>query len=265
MGDWIKMRAALIDHPKVIAITRQLSASRSFRDWLTPGGGGSINGQIVSDPALRCVTTALLLRVWSVARETGKFIEMDLVLEHSVLSDLDQIAGVDGFGSAMESVGWARSGGGVVLPNFIEFNVPTGNAERQREYRERKKQALHTVTTPLQRSITKPVTREEKRRVITPIVPKGTNGVDATFAEFWQLYPQKVGKKKAAEAWAKIHPDDQLHHLILAAIEQAKATPKWRKQNGEFIPDPATWLNGRRWEDQYHPAPGLITEGHVPV
>src|ERR1041385_9124021 len=106
-GDWIKMRGALLDHPKVISLGRRLHASKAFRDWLTPGGGSETNGQIVSSEALRCVTTALLLRVWSVARESGKFVDEDLILEHSELADLDQIAGVPGFGAAMSNVGWA--------------------------------------------------------------------------------------------------------------------------------------------------------------
>src|SRR5215510_167928 len=78
-GDWIKMRSALLDHPKVIAMARRLHSERAFRDWLTPGGGSPMNGQVASDHALRCVTTALLMRVWSLSREHGKFVDADLL------------------------------------------------------------------------------------------------------------------------------------------------------------------------------------------
>jgi hypothetical protein len=105
-GDWIKMRGALLDHPKVIAMTRALQETEEFRDWMTPGGGGHMNGKIVSDHASRAVTTALLLRAWSCAREHGKFEGDDLWLEHSWVEDLDQLAGAPGVGLAMESVGW---------------------------------------------------------------------------------------------------------------------------------------------------------------
>ena len=36
---------------------------------------------------------------------------------------------------------------------------------------------------------------------------------------------------------------------MLKAIEAQKRTPDWFKQEGQFIPYPATWLNGKRWED----------------
>ena len=162
-GDWIKMRGALLDHPKVIAIAKRLQANNEFRHWLTPGGA-TTSGQIVSPVALRCVTTALLMRVWSGAREHGKFVEDDLVLPFSDLADLDEIAGAPGVGEAMAYVEWAIETNGVTLPNFKEFNVPMTNAEKQKEYRERK----NGVTGPLpyegneNQSIV--TTREEKSR-----------------------------------------------------------------------------------------------------
>lgn len=142
--DWIKMRAALVDHPKVIAMSRALQADNDFRHWLTPGGApGAV--QIVSNRALRCVTTALLMCVWSVARATGKFDGDDLFLPHSNVVDLDEIAGAPGVGAAMVALGWVKElprNGGLFLPNFVEFNVPKTSAERQHEYRERQKEAL---------------------------------------------------------------------------------------------------------------------------
>jgi hypothetical protein len=165
-GDWIKMRGALLDHPKVIAMTRLLQQNKDFREWLTPGGGGDMNGKIVSDPASRAVTTACLLRVWSAAREHGKFDGDDLHLEHSWTDDIDQLAGCPGFGLAMSSVGWVighPTKRGVILPNFKEFNVPMTEAERAKEYRERKKNG-----------ITKPsrTQRDEKRSNVTTRVEK---------------------------------------------------------------------------------------------
>lgn len=139
-GDWIKMRGALLNHPKVIVIGRKLHETREFRDWLTPGGGGPSNGQIVSNAALRCVTVSLLMSVWSTLRMTGTFVENDLYLEHSEVEDLDQISGVKGFGEAMLAVGWVveeEAGNGIFFPNFKEFNVPLTPAEKQESYRKR--------------------------------------------------------------------------------------------------------------------------------
>lgn len=164
-GEWIKMRAQLLQSPKLLAMSRALHAHRQFREWLTPGGGGAANGQVVSDDALRCVTCALLLRVWSAAREFGKFDGDDLVLDGIEVRDIDTIAGCFGVGESMVAVGWAEfEQGALVLPKFKQHNAPMTNAERQSEFRRRRKPtdleteeddyALHernadAVTTPL--------------------------------------------------------------------------------------------------------------------
>jgi len=70
------------------------------------------------------------------------------------------------------------------------------------------------------------------------------------FIKFWDHYPRKVAKKDAAKAFAKLNPDPELLELIITKIDKSKLTDAWTKQNGEFIPYPATWLNSCRWEDQ---------------
>lgn len=69
------------------------------------------------------------------------------------------------------------------------------------------------------------------------------------FSEFWNLYPKKVGKEAARKSWNKVHPDQSLFNKIMQSIAEAKASEQWRKQNGQFIPNPATWLNQGRWDD----------------
>lgn len=163
-GDWIKMRGALLDHPKVIAISKQLQGNTEFRNWLTPGGSGAVNGQVVSDAALRCVTASLLMRVWSGAREHGKFVDDDLVLPFSEIEDLDQMAGAPGVGAALEYVEWAVRANGVTLPNFKEFNVPMTAAEKQKEYRDRQKNVTDTLPAEGNETVENVTSRVEKSR-----------------------------------------------------------------------------------------------------
>lgn len=66
------------------------------------------------------------------------------------------------------------------------------------------------------------------------------------FAEFWSAYPKKVAKGDAEKAWKKHKPDLD---RCLAALDIAKRSLDWTKDGGQFIPYPATWLNGKRWED----------------
>jgi len=70
------------------------------------------------------------------------------------------------------------------------------------------------------------------------------------FEEFWQLYPRKVGKAAAQKAWWRIKPAADHHTKILAAINEAKKCEQWKADNGRYIPNPATWLNQGRWDDE---------------
>lgn len=70
------------------------------------------------------------------------------------------------------------------------------------------------------------------------------------FAEFWEVYPRHTAKANAQKAWAKLRPDPATVATILRAVEAQKQSSAWLKDGGQFIPHPATWLNGRRWEDE---------------
>lgn len=69
----------------------------------------------------------------------------------------------------------------------------------------------------------------------------------AEFEKFWSAYPRKEGKQKARAAFEKVNVSLD---ILLESIEQQKRSAQWCKDNGQFIPHPATWLNGKRWEDQ---------------
>ena len=70
------------------------------------------------------------------------------------------------------------------------------------------------------------------------------------FESFWSLYPRKVSKQTALKAFLKLSPNDELLQLIIKGVEIQSKTDQWQKDNGQFIPHPATWLNQRRWEDE---------------
>ena len=70
------------------------------------------------------------------------------------------------------------------------------------------------------------------------------------FSEFWMLYPKKQAKAAAEKAYLKIKPDRALFEKMKKALEAQKASFDWQKENGRYIPLPATWLNGKRWEDE---------------
>lgn len=90
------------------------------------------------------------------------------------------------------------------------------------------------------------------------------NGHRANFDRFWSIYPKKRGKGEAEKVWAKLHPDDALVGAMVSKIEQAKRTPDWMKEGGQFIPYPATWLNAKGWEDEYG-AVSTPTQRRIPL
>lgn len=74
--------------------------------------------------------------------------------------------------------------------------------------------------------------------------------IEMRFATFWNAYPNKKAKANALKAWRKIKPSAELFEKIMRAIETQKRSIDWTKDNGAYIPHPATWLNGGRWDDE---------------
>lgn len=74
------------------------------------------------------------------------------------------------------------------------------------------------------------------------------------FETFWAVYPRKIGKDAAWKEWLKRSPSHDLSECMIAAVERHKASPQWRKEGGQFIPHPRTWLHQGRWQDELEPA-----------
>ena len=83
-----------------------------------------------------------------------------------------------------------------------------------------------------------------------------TAGKSTAFDSFWAQYPKKVGKEAARRAWNKIKPNSGLRQKIAEAITLAKQRGQWLREHGRFIPNPATWLNQGRWDDEPVPEGG---------
>ncbi len=91
---------------------------------------------------------------------------------------------------------------------------------------------------------------------------KPPNPLNVKFIEFWNLYPKKKAKAYAEKVWNKIKPNDGVHSNIMAGLNRAIKSEEWVKDNGQYIPYPGSWLNGKRWEDEYiNRSTDGITEG----
>ena len=84
---------------------------------------------------------------------------------------------------------------------------------------------------------------------------KDTGIQDRMFEQFYDAYGNKKGKKNAEKAFAKINPDEELFKQIMDGVERYHQSRNWREG---YRKEPATWLNGECWNDDYsnEKAPG---------
>lgn len=73
---------------------------------------------------------------------------------------------------------------------------------------------------------------------------------DALFAAFWALWPKRVAKAPARAAWNKLKGQPATLALIKLDLEARANSGTW--DDPQYIPNPATYLNQQRWEDEYH-------------
>jgi hypothetical protein len=83
------------------------------------------------------------------------------------------------------------------------------------------------------------------------------------FEQFWRQYPKKVGKKDALESWGKLNPSPELIEKIIYAVSKQSMSAQWTKDGGQFIPNPSTWLNQGRWDDELPQQTGLLNRGRM--
>lgn len=84
---------------------------------------------------------------------------------------------------------------------------------------------------------------------------------EENFRLFIEAYPKRTAVKEAYIVWKKIAPDDELTRRMIAAVNVQKSCSQWQEDNGRYIPKPANWLRGQRWEDV--PAGASVSESVV--
>lgn len=83
---------------------------------------------------------------------------------------------------------------------------------------------------------------QEKEQEVTLFEPTAP-----TFSEFWMVWPKKVSRPQAEKAWGRAIKRADPEVIYSAATAYARNPHLPDKQ---FIPHPATWLNGDRWNDE---------------
>ena len=99
----------------------------------------------------------------------------------------------------------------------------------------------------------KNIKKERIEEIYTPLTPlegEGASVHNQRFEIWWKVYPKKVAKQYALKAWNRIKPDKALFEKMLKALREQKQSEQWRRDNGKYIPNPATWLNGGYWDNE---------------
>ena len=98
------------------------------------------------------------------------------------------------------------------------------------------------------------IEKENKKEIDIEYESKGAafgaatgGGRTDTFDIFWNLYPRKVCKEQAWEAFQNV---DVPFHVLEDAIHDQSRSAQWLQDGGKYIPNPATWLEQHRWEDK---------------
>lgn len=73
--------------------------------------------------------------------------------------------------------------------------------------------------------------------------------IDAEFADWWVVYPRKVAKGQAERAYRTARKNGASQADLLEGIAAAVRVWKATKTETQYMPYPATWLNGKRWLD----------------
>lgn len=143
------------------------------------------------------------------------------------------------------------------LPYVIEnTGSETASTQRVRDYRERQKalQCNNSVTGVkrignVEKEIE--IRDRDKSKSKNTIAHPEVSGVviEEPFDTFWREYPRKTGKGDARKKFAKALTKTSFQN-IMDALARVKETDQWRKDGGQFIPHPATWLNQERWDDE---------------
>ena len=253
-GDWIKMRSDLSDDPAVFKIAGALKLDRF-----------SVIGRLHA--------------FWAWADKHA----VDGRVDGASSLLVDDVVRFDGFANALAQVSWLLIGDDFLeVPNHDRHNSQSAKERaqknaRQARWRQGKDGDVDGCPS------TDPSTREEKRRreknkSNNPHTPTGDDGNGAPkevgqdgnesgqsgqmshendlpegFEAFWKTYPRKTAKANALKAWAKLKPNAELATKIMQSVAYHCVCADWVKDGGQFIPHPATWLNGKRWEDELRP------------
>ena len=137
-------------------------------------------------------------------------------------------------------------GGWVVLNHFKYRNSPVGQDAVNAAYkqkalvREIKEEIPGMAPLPKQ----KPSEPDQS--------PEELSALESDFNAFWRVYPKKQNKPDAFKAWIQtklVRPS--IDKIVQSVVDHKTYDRQWNRDNGDYVPMPATFIRGERWLDEY--------------
>lgn len=229
-GDWIPMRLDLSEDPAVMQIAEAMDLREEF-------------------------VVGCLHKVWCWASRQCH----DGSVTGVTLMSLERVTNVAGFVTAMRDAGWIdettdASGRPVLLfpkwENWLSNSAKKRLMDAKRQQKRRGKPCHDNVTKMSRTKRDKSVTTGEERKGEKSIDAKAS--ITSAFETWWTSYPKKVSKDAAAKAYVKAirsiggNPGDAATTLLNASLPRFE---RLARRDTQYIPNAATWLNSRGWED----------------
>ncbi len=86
---------------------------------------------------------------------------------------------------------------------------------------------------------------------------------DQIFDDFWDLYPKKLNRKRAQQAWRKVVKTETMARIVLQG-QQVHLQPGGNlARDPQYIASAENWLHKRHWEDEYLPSKRAL-QNHIP-
>jgi len=83
-------------------------------------------------------------------------------------------------------------------------------------------------------------------------VASKSNSGESRFGDWWAAYPKHVKRKSALAIWQRMKLDAMADKLIADVLNRDANDDGWKQG---YVPDPTTYLNQERWNDELRRAP----------
>ena len=123
---------------------------------------------------------------------------------------------------------------------------PKALRSQEQEQEQEQEQSLSDASRPSECDDAPDETEGQEPQPAEPQPARPTTGSEA-FKRWWAAYPKKVKKKNARDVWRRKRLDARADALIADVQRRIEGDRRWLDG---YVPDPTTYLNQERWNDE---------------